>query len=82
MVALLKSSGADNAEMPLTRFIESFESRYNQSITISELFKLKDTVYISHGRDGQGRQIKLIGNKNHQYNLENEVSLLKVTLFT
>ena len=74
VVALLKSSGADNNEMPLTRFIESFETRYNQTITISELFKLKDTVHISHGRDGQGRQIKLIGNKNYPYNIENEGS--------
>ena len=61
--------------MALTRFIELYEQRYNQSITLSELFKLKEIVHISHSKDGQGRQIKLIS-KNYQHNLENEMQEL------
>jgi hypothetical protein len=61
--------------MALTRFIELYEQRYNQSITLSELFKLKEIVHISQSKDGQGRQIKLIS-KNYQHNLENEMQEL------
>ncbi len=71
IVALLKSTDAN--EMALTRFIELYELRYNQTITLSELFKLKEIIHISQSKDGQGRQIKLIS-KNYQHNLlENEM---------
>jgi len=70
IIALLKSN--ESTEMPLTRFMELFEIRYNQSITIAELFKLKDVVYISSSKEGQGRTIKLT-QKYSQNNLENEV---------
>jgi len=70
IVALLKNN--ESTEMALTKFMELYEQRYNQSITVSELFKLKDVVYISPSKDGQGRHIKLTA-RNHQNNLENEM---------
>jgi len=68
IVALLKTS--EQKEMPLTRFISLYEAKYNQSIAINELFNLKEIVQIFH-KDGQGRQIKLIG-RNVQANLDSE----------
>ncbi|CAF1022100.1 unnamed protein product [Brachionus calyciflorus] len=73
IVALLKS--IDSNEMLLPRFIELYEQRYNQTITVSELFKLKDIVYITQSKDGNGRSIKL-SCKNYQNNLENEMQEL------
>lgn len=64
--------------MALTKFIELYEMRYNQSITVSELFKFKDIVHISHGKEGQGRQIKLTSRTAHN-NLENEMQDLLYT---
>jgi len=61
--------------MPLTRFIELYESRYNQTITVSELFKLKEVIHISQSRDGQGRHIRL-NMRNCHNNLENEMQEL------
>jgi len=65
--------------MALTKFMELYEQRYNQSITVSELFKLKDVVYISSSKDGQGRYIKLTG-RNHQNNLETEAFIFFIHL--
>lgn len=61
--------------MPLTKFIELYETRYNQSITVSELFKLKDVVQIFQSQDLHGRKIKLNcrNNNNLQPCLENEI---------
>ncbi|RNA41583.1 meiosis arrest female 1-like isoform X1 [Brachionus plicatilis] len=73
IVALLKSM--DSNEMLLPRFIELYEQRYNQTITVSELFKLKDIVYITQSKDGNGRIIKL-SCKNYHNNLENEMQEL------
>jgi len=70
IVSLLKTN--EQKEMPLTRFISLYEAKYNQSIAINELFNLKEIVQIFH-KDGQGRQIKLIG-RNVQANLDSEVS--------
>ena len=50
----LHNSIENNSEMPLTQFIQMYEQRYNQTITLSELFKLKDVIYITQSRDGQG----------------------------
>lgn len=48
--------------MALSRFVELYEERYNQSITIGELFKMKDIVYINRAasREGAGRTIRLL----------------------
>lgn len=61
--------------MALTSFIELFEKRYNQSITISDLYKLKNVVHISYSKDGKGRLIRLATNIS-QKNLENEMKEL------
>ena len=76
IVALLRS--CESNEMLLSRFIELYELRYNQTITLSELFKLKDIVHISHSKDGhQSRQIKLIlRNYQQQSALESEMQEL------
>lgn len=68
IISLLKTN--ELKEMPLTRFISLYEAKYNQSIAINELFSLKEIVQIFH-KDGQGRQIKLIG-RNFQSSLDNE----------
>lgn len=74
---MLKSN--DLNEMALTRFIELYELRYNQTITVPELFKLKEIVQITHCKDGsQGRLIKLTA-KNYQSNLETEMRKLSQT---
>lgn len=73
IVALLKTN--DLKEMPLTRFISLYEAKYNQSIAINELFSLKEIVQIFH-KDGQGRQIKLIG-RNFQSNSDQEEENLR-----
>jgi len=73
-VALLKAANGDSNEMALTKFIELYEARYNQTISVSELFKLKDVVHIFQSKDLQGRQIKLnCRNNNLQPSLENEI---------
>lgn len=73
IVALLKS--IESNEMLLPRFIELYEQRYNQTVAVSELFKLKDIVYITQSKDGNGRIIKL-SCKNYHNNLENEMQEL------
>ena len=65
--------------MALTKFIELYETRYNQTITVSELFKLKDIVHIFQSKDLQGRQIKLNCRSNYQSSLENEMQDLLFT---
>ena len=70
---MLKSTNGDSNEMALTKFIELYEARYNQPITVSELFKLKDVVHIFQSKDLQGRQIKLNWRSNIDSNLENEM---------
>jgi len=69
IVALLKSS--EPSEMSLSRFIELYEQRYNQTITLSELYKLKDIIYISSNKDGNGRHIKLINKSYSSANTPN-----------
>ena len=76
---MLKSASGDSNEMALTKFIELYETRYNQTITVSELFKLKDIVHIFQSKDLQGRQIKLNCRSNFQSNLENEMQDLLFT---
>lgn len=46
-------------EIVLSRFIEIYEERYNQIISIAELFKMKDVVLISKNKEG-GRTIRLL----------------------
>lgn len=56
-------------EIVLSRFIEIYEERYNQIITIAELFKMKDVVLISKSKEG-GRTIRLLA---RNYNVTNLV---------
>lgn len=77
IIALLKNN--ELKEMPLTRFISLYEAKYNQSIAINELFSLKEIVQIFH-KDGQGRQIKLIG-RNFQSSIDSEEENLRQSPF-
>lgn len=45
--------------LPLFKFIELFEKRYHRNISVSELYRMKDTVQITE-QGGTGRQVSLI----------------------
>ena len=55
--------------------------RYNQQITIAELFKLRDVIHIVHSKDGQGRLIKLL-TKTQSHNLFNEVCSFSLSMLS
>ena len=44
--------------LPLFKFIELFEKRYHRTISVSELYRLKDVIDIQ-GDEGSGRMIML-----------------------
>ncbi|KAK6187453.1 hypothetical protein SNE40_005480 [Patella caerulea] len=59
IVSLL--SEANGNMLPLFKFIELFDKRYHKSISVSELYKLRDIIDIQeHG--GAGRYVSLIRN--------------------
>ncbi|XP_052266236.1 meiosis regulator and mRNA stability factor 1-like isoform X2 [Dreissena polymorpha] len=55
-IALL-SEAKDNV-LPLFKFIELFSKRFNRSVSVSELYKMKDTIEINE-KGGAGRMIHL-----------------------
>ncbi|KAL5019265.1 hypothetical protein ScPMuIL_004987 [Solemya velum] len=56
-VALL--SEAKGNVLPLFKFIELFDKRYHRSISVSELYKMKDTIEIRE-QGGAGRMVFLV----------------------
>ncbi|XP_064638971.1 meiosis regulator and mRNA stability factor 1-like isoform X2 [Lineus longissimus] len=59
-VALLKE--ATGQTLPLFKFIELFEKRFHQSVSVSELYQMKDVIEISD-MEGSGRMVNLL----HRY---------------
>ncbi|KAL8579349.1 hypothetical protein ACOMHN_026714 [Nucella lapillus] len=51
-------SDAKGYTMPVFKFIENYEKRYHKSVSVSDLYKMKDVVDIMD-RGGAGRMVKL-----------------------
>ena len=60
VVALLRS--VTGGSLPVCKFMELFEKRYHRSISISDLYKMRDVVEIKEFNGNQsGRIIELVG---------------------
>ena len=52
--------------LPLFKFIEIYEKRYHRSVSVSELYRMRDLIEIQE-MDGTGRTVVLVNqNKNNR----------------
>jgi len=56
VVALLKE--VTGYKLPLFKFIELYEKRYHRNISVSELYRMRDTIHIQE-QEGAGRMVIL-----------------------
>ena len=50
--------------LPLFKFIELFEKRYHRTVSVSELYRMRNVVEIQE-MDGTGRTVVLVSSPKH-----------------